>query len=128
MHSLTMRARMEWCSNIFAGKEKKGGTNTNFLGQRGVDLFYKDSVLSESLLASTYVSQHRTETVIIRIPCNSSLSSFSAQFDCSNMKISPKFGIPTDPVLNEQILRHAGKISYARFQVSHQSAARFYCF
>lgn len=39
----------------------------------------------------------------------------SAQFD---MKIAPKFGIPTDPVLNEQILRHAGKISYASFQVS----------
>lgn len=34
------------------------------------------------------------------------------------MKFSPKFGVPTDPVLNEQILRHAGKISYASFQVS----------
>lgn len=34
------------------------------------------------------------------------------------MKIALKFGIPTDPVLNEQILRHVGKISYASFQVS----------
>lgn len=37
------------------------------------------------------------------------------------MKIFPKFGIPADPVLNEQILRRDGaskKISYASFQVS----------
>ena len=33
------------------------------------------------------------------------------------MKFSPKIGVPTDPVLNEQILRHAGNISYASFQV-----------
>lgn len=75
------------------------------LGQRGVDL---DKIGIKWVVTSRFPPN--------RIVCTLQLSFVvSVQFD---MKIPPRFGIPTDPVLNEQILRHAGKISYASFQVS----------
>lgn len=85
--------------------KKKRGTDANFrTKRRGLG---QKSVLSEFFTS--------------RLPPNGIVHTLqlyfvvSAQFD---MMISPKFGIPTDRVLNEQILRHAGKISYTSFQVS----------
>lgn len=80
------------------------------LGQRGRGLGQKIGIKLSCFTSKAPTEWNSTTTLQTLLRRLSSV-----QFD---MMISPKFGIPTDRVLNEQILRHAGKIFYTSFQVS----------
>lgn len=108
---------MERYQIFLVGGKKEAHKMPKFLGQKRRGLLKQDS-LSESFCFYYIRSPDRMEWFIILKTFATLFLSYSVPVQVANMKIPPKFGIPTDPVLNEQILRHAGKISYARFQVS----------